>query len=164
MRSKRSGMRGKLYRIGEAAALLHLKTYVLRFWEMEFPQITPLRTEKGQRLYTEKNLAMLRRIRYLLHERCLTIEGARRILAEEAARETLPNQEETPPQLDPPTESRNAAAPDQKPAARPSEQPAENFSLDEESEVLYRRLAAELESISSLLHSLDGPDQTTGPA
>ena len=74
------------YKIGEAAALLNLKTYVLRFWETEFPQIVPLRTEKGQRLYTEDNLALLDRIRFLLHERGLTIEGARKVLAEEAGR------------------------------------------------------------------------------
>ncbi len=80
------GMNAKTYRIGEAAALLNLKTYVLRFWEMEFPQIAPDRTEKGQRLYSEKDVAVLRRIRYLLHERGLTIEGARRILREEEAK------------------------------------------------------------------------------
>lgn len=73
----------KTYRIGEAAAKLNLKSYVLRFWEMEFPQIAPIRTEKGQRLYRETDLAVLRRIRYLLHERGLTIEGARRLLREE---------------------------------------------------------------------------------
>lgn len=71
------------YKIGEAATLLNLKTYVLRFWETEFPQIVPLRTEKGQRLYTEENLALLERIRFLLHERGLTIEGARKILHED---------------------------------------------------------------------------------
>ncbi len=71
------------YKIGEAAALLNLKTYVLRFWETEFPQIAPLRTEKGQRLYTDEHVALLRRIRFLLHERGLTIEGARKVLAEE---------------------------------------------------------------------------------
>jgi DNA-binding transcriptional MerR regulator len=71
------------YKIGEAAALLNLKTYVLRFWETEFPHIVPLRTEKGQRLYTEENLALLERIRFLLHERGLTIEGARKVLNED---------------------------------------------------------------------------------
>jgi hypothetical protein len=74
------------YKIGEAASLLHLKTYVLRFWETEFPQIAPLRTEKGQRLYTEEHLALLDRIRFLLHEHGLTIEGARKVLSEEAGR------------------------------------------------------------------------------
>lgn len=76
------------YKIGEAAALLDLKTYVLRFWETEFPDIVPLRTEKGQRMYTEEHLALLERIRFLLHERGLTIGGARKILAEEKERGT----------------------------------------------------------------------------
>lgn len=74
------------YKIGEAAALLKLKTYVLRFWETEFPDIVPLRTEKGQRLYTEEHLALLERIRHLLHDRGLTIGGARKVLAEEKER------------------------------------------------------------------------------
>lgn len=75
-------MAEKTYRIGEAAELLNLKTYVLRFWETEFPQLAPLRTGKGQRLYTSAHLALLRRIQYLLHEQGMTIEGARRALAE----------------------------------------------------------------------------------
>lgn len=70
----------KTYKIGEAAVLLELKTYVLRFWETEFPQLVPLRTDKGQRLYTEDSLALLRRIKSLLHEQGMTIEGARRVL------------------------------------------------------------------------------------
>ena len=69
------------YRIGEVAELLDLKTHVLRFWETEFPQLAPLRTGKGQRLYTEENVALLRRIQQLLHEQGMTIEGARRVLA-----------------------------------------------------------------------------------
>jgi DNA-binding transcriptional MerR regulator len=79
-------MSQKTYRIGEAATKLNLKSYVLRFWETEFPQIAPVRTEKGQRLYTESDLAVLGRIRYLLHERGLTIDGARRLLREETAK------------------------------------------------------------------------------
>lgn len=73
-------MSGRTYKIGEAAQLLHLKSYVLRFWESEFPQLSPLRTEKGQRLYSEADLDLLKFIRHLLHERGLTIEGARKIL------------------------------------------------------------------------------------
>lgn len=74
-------MREKTYRIGEAADMLHLKSYVLRFWETEFPQLAPLRTDKGQRLYTDQHIALLRRIKQLLHEQGMTIEGARRVLA-----------------------------------------------------------------------------------
>ncbi len=98
-------MAERTYRIGEAASLLNLKTYVLRFWETEFPQLVPLRTEKGQRLYTEADLALLRRIRFLLHERGLTIEGARRMLAERGAAPApdmsdLPGDDDSPADAD----------------------------------------------------------------
>lgn len=72
---------GKTYRIGEVSKMLQLKSYVLRFWETEFPQLKPSRTEKGQRLYSEKDVELLRSIRHLLHERGLTIDGARKELA-----------------------------------------------------------------------------------
>ena len=77
-------MSGRTYKIGEAAQLLNLKSYVLRFWETEFPQLSPLRTEKGQRLYSEADLELLKFIRHLLHERGLTIEGARKVLQSRA--------------------------------------------------------------------------------
>lgn len=98
-------MAERTYRIGEAASLLNLKTYVLRFWETEFPQLVPLRTEKGQRLYTEADLALLRRIRFLLHERGLTIEGARRMLTERGAAPApdmsdLPGDDDSPADAD----------------------------------------------------------------
>ena len=73
-------MRAKTYRIGEAATLLNLKPYVLRFWETEFKQLIPIRTQKGQRMYSEQNVLLLRAIRHLLYERGLTIEGARKVL------------------------------------------------------------------------------------
>lgn len=53
---------------------------MLRFWESEFPQLDPIRTPKGQRLYTEEHLTLLRRIKYLLYTQGLTIEGAKRKL------------------------------------------------------------------------------------
>ena len=71
--------------------MLHLKTHVLRFWETDFSQLAPIRTDKGQRLYTEEHLALLRRIQQLLHEQGMTIEGARRVLQGSAVLdETLP--------------------------------------------------------------------------
>ncbi|MHC1790273.1 MerR family transcriptional regulator [Solidesulfovibrio sp.] len=72
----------KTYKIGEVAGLTELKPFVLRFWETEFPQLAPVRTPKGQRLYTEAHLALIERIKTLLYEEKLTIDGARRRLAE----------------------------------------------------------------------------------
>lgn len=73
----------KRYKIGDAARLLEVKPYVLRFWETEFPELEPVRTPSGQRLYTEEHLALLRRIKALLYGEGLTIEGARKRLGED---------------------------------------------------------------------------------
>ena len=69
------------YKIGEVAEITGLKPFVLRFWETEFPQLVPVRTPKGQRLYTDEHLALLTTIKTLLYEEKLTIDGARRRLA-----------------------------------------------------------------------------------
>lgn len=76
---------GRRYRIGQAAAKLGLNPSVLRYWESEFPQLEPVRTRKGQRLYTEEHLELLERIQAMVHGEGLTIEGARRRLEQEQA-------------------------------------------------------------------------------
>lgn len=73
----------KRYRIGEAAQMVGVEPYVLRYWESEFPELKPERTAKGQRLYAKQHLDLLKRIKTLLHEKRVTIEGARIRLREE---------------------------------------------------------------------------------
>lgn len=70
----------KVYRIGEVAAELQLKTSVLRFWESEFPELVPQRSAKGHRSYNAQDVELLKRIKQLLHEQGMTIEGAKRVL------------------------------------------------------------------------------------
>ncbi|WP_031479987.1 MerR family transcriptional regulator [Maridesulfovibrio frigidus] len=70
----------KIYKIGQAAKLVGLKSYVLRFWEGEFEQLEPIRTASGQRLYNDDHVKLIRRIKTLLHDEGLTIEGARKRL------------------------------------------------------------------------------------
>ncbi len=70
----------KIYKIGQAAKLVGLKSYVLRFWEGEFEQLEPIRTPSGQRLYNEEHVKLIARIKELLHDEGLTIEGARKRL------------------------------------------------------------------------------------
>ncbi|EPR40785.1 transcriptional regulator, MerR family [Desulfovibrio sp. X2] len=81
------GMEGrdkaKTYKIGQAAKLLEVKPYVLRFWETEFEQIKPVRTPSGQRAYTEETIEVVRRIKHLLWDKGLTIEGARKALEDD---------------------------------------------------------------------------------
>ncbi len=76
----------KLYfKIGEVSSIVELPAYVLRFWETEFPMINPKRTASGQRLYTQRDVALILKIKHLLHERRYTIDGARQLLSTKAA-------------------------------------------------------------------------------
>jgi len=75
----------KLYfRIGEVATLCHLPAYVLRFWESEFPQLKPVKSSTGQRMYRRRDVENVLRIKQLLYEQGFTIVGARQQLRSEA--------------------------------------------------------------------------------
>jgi len=75
----------KLYfRIGEVATLCRLPAYVLRFWESEFPQLKPVKSSTGQRMYRRKEVETVTRIKQLLYEEGFTIAGARHQLRIEA--------------------------------------------------------------------------------
>ena len=71
----------KLYfRIGEVARLCRLPAYVLRFWETEFPQLKPVKSSTGQRMYRKRDVDNVLRIKQLLYEQGYTISGARQHL------------------------------------------------------------------------------------
>ena len=75
----------KLYfRIGEVAGLLGVESYVLRYWESEFPKLAPKKSGSGHRLYRRKDVELLLRIKHLLYDKRYTIEGARQSLNQEA--------------------------------------------------------------------------------
>jgi len=78
----------KLYfRIGEVASLCRLPAYVLRFWETEFPQLRPVKSSAGQRMYRKRDVEFVVRIQKLLYRDGFTIAGARTHLREEAKSE-----------------------------------------------------------------------------
>lgn len=60
--------------------MLGIPAYTLRYWEGEFDQLNPQRTEFGQRRYTPEDLDLLRTIKSLLHERRMSIEGVKKVL------------------------------------------------------------------------------------
>ena len=75
----------KLYfRIGEVATLCRLPAYVLRFWESEFPQLKPVKSSTGQRMYRKRDVESVMRIKQLLYEQGFTISGARQQLRAES--------------------------------------------------------------------------------
>jgi len=72
------------FRIGEVSTMLGLEPYVLRYWETEFPSLSPKKSGTGHRLYRRKDVELLLRIKHLLYEKRFTIDGARQFLHDEA--------------------------------------------------------------------------------
>ena len=78
---------GKRYfTIGEVSDLCAVKPHVLRYWEQEFPQLTPVKRRGNRRYYQRQDVLIIRQIRSLLYEEGFTIGGARQRLAGDSAR------------------------------------------------------------------------------
>lgn len=84
------------FRIGEVSTMLGLEAYVLRYWETEFPSLSPKKSGTGHRLYRRKDVELLLKIKHLLYEKRFTIDGARQFLQAEskAANSREPKQEQ----------------------------------------------------------------------
>ena len=68
----------KLYfPIREAAQLTGVEPYVLRFWEKEFPMLSPAKENSGHRRYRRKDIELILEIKRLLYDQGFTIPGAR---------------------------------------------------------------------------------------
>lgn len=127
------------YKIGEACKALGIQPYVLRYWETEFPALSPSKSRSGQRVYSEKELEIIRRIKELLYEEGYTIAGAKKKLEAElaaggvgesgesgesgeggeAVREDEEAPEEAPAEMAPPPAPKREVRP-----ATPTEEPA----------------------------------------
>ncbi len=71
----------KLYfRIGEVSKICGIKPYILRYWESQFPDISPNKTRSQHRLYRRKDVELILEIKKLLYEEKYTINGAKKRL------------------------------------------------------------------------------------
>ena len=68
------------YKIGEVSRIVGVESYVLRYWETEFPFLSPRKSKSGQRVYTKKDVDLILQIKKLLYEDKYTIDGVRRKL------------------------------------------------------------------------------------
>ena len=81
--------------IGEVAKILRLKlnnkgvlsTHVIRFWETQFKQIKPKILNSNRRYYDEKTIDLLKKIKFLLKDQGMTINGVKKILNNQASLE-----------------------------------------------------------------------------
>jgi DNA-binding transcriptional MerR regulator len=69
--------------IGEVAVELGVKKHVLRFWEVKFAQLKPMKRGGGRRLYRPADVELLKGIRDLLQNAGYTIKGVQRLLREQ---------------------------------------------------------------------------------
>jgi len=74
----------KLYHsIAEVSAMTGVERYILRFWETEFNALRPHKNRGGNRIYSEKDIKIVGRIKELLRDKRYTIDGAKQILKQE---------------------------------------------------------------------------------
>lgn len=89
----------KLYKIGEVCRVADVQPYVLRYWETEFPPLAPNKSGGGQRLYTQREIDIILRIKQLLYSEGFTIAGAKKKLEMELSGGQAPP---PPPKSSPP--------------------------------------------------------------
>jgi len=77
----------RYFTIGEVSELCGVKPHVLRYWEQEFGELTPVKRRGNRRYYQRHDVLMIRQIRYLLYEQGYTIGGAKAHLSSSDAKE-----------------------------------------------------------------------------
>jgi len=82
------------FKIGDVARICKVETYVLRFWETQFPQLKPNKGGTGQRLYRRRDVELALEIKRLVHAEGYTLAGARQALAQVHRRPEPPSQQQ----------------------------------------------------------------------
>jgi DNA-binding transcriptional MerR regulator len=67
----------EFYAIGEVCELFALKPHVLRYWETQFPALSPPKNRAGNRVYRQRDLDLIALIQHLVRDERYTLEGAR---------------------------------------------------------------------------------------
>ena len=78
------GLKKLYYSISEVSKITGLEQYILRYWESEFEILKPGKNRAGNRIYTNKDINLILRIKKLLRDEKYTIEGAKKILEDES--------------------------------------------------------------------------------
>jgi len=70
----------RYYKIGEVAKIFNVATSLIRYWEGEFPQLTPLKNSSGVRRYTKEDVILFGQIYELVKIKGYKIDGAKKSL------------------------------------------------------------------------------------
>ena len=74
----------RTYSIGEVEEIAGVKAHVLRYWEDVIPGFAPEKDIGGRRIYNQRELELVLRLKYLVYEKKFTIEGARNQILDDA--------------------------------------------------------------------------------
>lgn len=69
------------FKFQELTPITGVKPYVIRYWETEFPEIAPISSEKGEKIYARKDVEAILRVKKLLFEDKMTIPEAKMKMA-----------------------------------------------------------------------------------
>ncbi|HET6169424.1 MAG TPA: MerR family transcriptional regulator [Terracidiphilus sp.] len=125
------------FKIGDVARICGIETYVLRFWETQFPQLKPNKSGTGQRLYRRRDVELAVEIDRLVHKQGYTLAGARQALEGGARRAPVANAAEAKPEM----------------AVRATDATAPRLDLRPDLRAVIQQARAELREISALLGS-----------
>jgi DNA-binding transcriptional MerR regulator len=129
-------------KIGEAARLIGVEAYVLRFWETQFPFLRPRHSRSKHRYYDQKSIETLQLIRRLLHSEGYTIAGAKKHIREGGLERLRgDNANSKPPTTQPMTDDR----------ADPRAVPAPSGELSRATQIKLVAIREELKSLQKLL-------------
>jgi DNA-binding transcriptional MerR regulator len=85
------------FKIGEVCELVGVQAHVLRYWETEFPMLSPQKNKSGQRSYRRRDVKMALRIKQLLYNEMFTIAGAKKKLIAEQRSGSKPKDGDSSP-------------------------------------------------------------------
>lgn len=85
------------FKIGEVCELVGVQAHVLRYWETEFPMLSPQKNKSGQRSYRRRDVEIALRIKQLLYNEMFTIAGAKKKLQTELREGNKPKASAPPP-------------------------------------------------------------------
>ena len=89
------------FKIGDVARICGLETYVLRFWESQFPQLKPNKSGTGQRLYRRREVELVLEIKRLVYAQGYTLSGARHALDQSSRKSGPSDSRQEKPQIPP---------------------------------------------------------------
>lgn len=138
--------------ISEAADEVGVAPHVLRFWETRFSVIRPMKRAGGRRFYRPQDVALLKSLRVLLHDRGLSIREVQQLARAEGVRALVSRAEGGPAPVSVPVPAASVIVPEPaRVAAAPSPAPAPS-GPDVEG---LRRLAAARDDLIAVKRRLD---------